>query len=118
MPKRLILTCGFALFASVLVSQSNAHAAGWRLNPALCPDLREDIRDSRVTWSRRDLREDRRDRAVTNCPASAWTYVAPAGVRVGAVPLRPVYTGVYVNPRGYSYRYRAVRPARINIRVH
>lgn len=118
MSKRSILACGLAFVASVCASHSNAHAAGWRLNPALCPDLREDVRDSRVTWSRRDLREDFRDRAVTRCPASAWTYVAPAGVAVTAVPVRPVYTGVYVAPRPYRYGYRRVRPVRINVRVH
>ncbi|MEO1042754.1 MAG: hypothetical protein AAFX52_10710 [Pseudomonadota bacterium] len=123
MSKRLVFSCGFALLASSFASSSHAQAAGWRLNPALCPDLREDIRDSRVTWSRRDLREDIRDRSVTNCPASAYTYVAPAAVHVtavpvrpyGAVPVRPVYTGVYVAPRA---RYRAVPRVRVNVRVH
>ncbi|MEM6913807.1 MAG: hypothetical protein AAF511_07500 [Pseudomonadota bacterium] len=115
MPQRLVLSCGFALLASAFALQSNAQAAGWRVNPALCPDLREDIRDSRITWSRRDLREDIRDRSVTNCPASAYTYVAPTRVHVTAVPLRPVYTRAYVAPR---VRYRPAPRVRVNVRVH
>lgn len=54
---------------------SVAQAGEWRLDPWRCPDLREDIRDARVDYGRADRREDRRDRRVTNCPASAWVYV-------------------------------------------
>ena len=119
MSKRLVFSCGFAFLASGALSQANAHhPTGAYLNPALCPDLREDIRDARVTTSYRDLREDRYDRAVTTCPASAWTYPAAGGVYVTAFPARPVYRGVYVVPRPRSYRVRRARRIRVNVHVH
>ena len=101
-----------------------AHAAGgWQLNPRLCPDLVEDRIDRRVTYSRRDLREDIRDARRVNCPASAWTYVAAPGVAVSAAPR--VYTGprtVYVGRAGYYQYprrgfYRRGAPVRINVVV-
>ena len=126
MSKRLVLSCGVALLASNLASLTGAQAAGWGINPAACPDLREDIRDSRVTWSRRDLREDVRDRAVTVCPVSAYRYTAPARVVAMPAPLvvtpvtvRPVYRRVYVAPRGSYYGYRAAPGVvRVNVNVH
>lgn len=40
-----------------------------------CPDLREDVRDSRRHHGRRDRFEDRRDRRVLDCPPRSWDYV-------------------------------------------
>ncbi len=119
MSKRMILCGGFAFLASANLSQASAHhPSGAYLNPALCPDLREDIRDARVTTSYRDLREDHYDRAVTTCPASAWTYPAATSVYVAAVPARPLYRGVYVAPRARYYRVRGARRVRVNVHVH
>ena len=119
MSKRVILTGGLACLASAALSQAGAHhPAGAYLNPALCPDLREDIRDARITTSYRDLREDRYDRAITRCPASAWTYPAATGVYAAAIPVRPVYRRVYVALRPRYYGYRGVRRVRVNLHVH
>ncbi len=51
----------------------------WVLNPAACPDIREDFRDARVNTGRRDRREDRRDQRIINCPSSAYTFVPAPG---------------------------------------
>ena len=118
MSKHLIVSIGTALIVSACAAQGRASAAGWRLNPALCPDIREDIRDARITRSRRDYREDIRDQSVTVCPASAWTYVVPARTYVAAVPPRPVYTGIYVAPRRRYYGYHGRRRVRINVHLH
>lgn len=85
-------------------SAAVAHAGEWRLNPAACPDLREDRIDRKKTTSRRDLREDLRDMRKIECPASAWTYVPAKGERKN---IRRVYSGptiILVGKRGY---YRA-----------
>jgi hypothetical protein len=75
-----------ALAGLAVLGAANAYAHPPRLNPAQCPDLREDRRDAkesrrdeRIDWSRRDVREDRldrkesrRDRAVVVCPRAAY----------------------------------------------
>lgn len=84
-----LLGAGFALAASP------AFAGEWRLDPRRCADIREDWRDARenrrderVDYGRRDRiedrydrREDRRDRAVTVCPRSAFYYAPGRGDR-------------------------------------
>lgn len=91
----------------------------WVLNPRLCPDLREDRRDSRVTTSRRDRREDRRDARIVDCPASAYSFVPDAGqapnrpIRVAPGPVQRRYQGVqpsYTQPSYTQPRY-APQPA-------
>jgi hypothetical protein len=69
------------LFAAVLgagfvLGAVPAFAGEWRLDARRCPDIREDWRDARVDYGRADRREDRRDRAVTVCPRSAFVYVS------------------------------------------
>ncbi|MEZ5920815.1 MAG: hypothetical protein R3C60_05630 [Parvularculaceae bacterium] len=63
------------LGAGLVLGAAPAFAGEWKLNPRLCPDIREDWRDARVTYNRYDRREDRRDRAFTICPRSAFVYV-------------------------------------------
>ncbi len=92
-----------------------AHAGTWRLDPRLCPDLREDIRDARVTYSRRDAREDRRDRRYVNCPARAWVYVPGRYERAKARPAVPVYSSIYVNKKGHYYGIRGSRRVRLTV---
>lgn len=93
---------GAALF--LVACASTAQAGEWQLNPNACPDLREDRIDKRVTTSRRDIREDRRDARTVNCPASAWTYVPSRGERVTTPPrLNPARTVVYVDQGRYFY---------------
>ncbi|GGY39688.1 hypothetical protein [Parvularcula lutaonensis] len=107
MSLKTVITAALALGAVACASQSQAQAApGWRLNPAACPDLREDIRDARVTRSRRDLREDRRDRRVTNCPASAFVFVGSQRTRK---PPRPHFSAIYVTSGGTYYGIRSGR---------
>lgn len=74
--------------AGIVMMSAQAFAGEWKFNPRACPDLvedhydrREDRRDARVDYSRRDRaedrydrRENRRDEAVTICPARAFTY--------------------------------------------
>ncbi|MEM7660837.1 MAG: hypothetical protein AAF292_01205 [Pseudomonadota bacterium] len=123
LPLKAAALAGLTACATPAAPAYAAPAYGWQFNPRLCPDLVEDRLDQRVTYSRRDLREDIRDSRRVNCPASAWTYVAAPGVAVAAVPA--VYTGprvVYVGRAGY-YQYpvrRGVRvrnPVRINVVV-
>ena len=73
-----------------ILSAAPAMAGEWKLNTRACPDLvedrydrGEDRRDTRVNTGRRDQREDRsdrrgnrRDKAVTICPVSAFYYQA------------------------------------------
>lgn len=60
----------------------------WVLDPLACPDIREDIRDSRITTSRADRREDRRDRRLIDCPPSAYRFIP----NPGQAPNRPIRT--------------------------
>ena len=73
-----------------LVLGAPAFAGEWRLDARRCADIREDWRDARenrrderVDYSRRDRvedrydrREDRGDQAITICPRSAFVYVS------------------------------------------
>lgn len=75
--------------ATLVLGAAPAFAGEWRLDARRCPDVREDWRDARENrrderydYSRRDRvedrydrREGRRDRAVTICPRSAFYYV-------------------------------------------
>lgn len=75
--------------AGFILSAAPAFAGEWKFNPRACPDLvedhydrREDRRDSRVDYGRRDRQEDRydrrenrRDERVTVCPISSFYYV-------------------------------------------
>lgn len=81
----------------------------WVLNPRACPDLREDVRDARRTTSYADLREDRRDQRIVDCPVSAWSFVATPG----AAPSQPIRIGrdgvARFVDRGEYDRYRRDR---------
>jgi len=106
------ITVGLASAVAIgFVGHSAAEAGTLRVNPALCPDLREDIRDSRITWGPRDLREDRRDRRVTNCPAAAYSYRPTAVVGVVHAPVR----GVYVAPAARYHPVHYRRGTRITV---
>ncbi len=73
----------------LVLSASPAFAGEWRLDARRCADIREDWRDARenrrderIDYGRRDWvedrydrREDRRDRVVTVCPRSAFYFV-------------------------------------------
>lgn len=72
----------------------------WVLDPRKCRDIREDVRDARVTQGRRDRREDRQDQRVADCPASAYTFVLNAGQG----PKYPVRVGRGRVPREYRGR--------------
>ncbi|HNR76423.1 MAG TPA: hypothetical protein PKM48_04790 [Parvularculaceae bacterium] len=75
--------------AGLALGAAPAFAGDWRFDPRRCPDIREDWRDARENrrderndYGRRDRiedrydrRESRRDRAVTICPRSAFYYV-------------------------------------------
>lgn len=75
--------------AGLVLGAAPAFAGEWRLDQRRCADIREDWRDARENrrderydYSRRDRvedrydrREDRRDRAITVCPRSAFVYV-------------------------------------------
>ena len=109
---KIITAATLTLGTMACASAEPAPAHGWRLNPALCPDLREDRRDRAVTYSRRDRREDRRDSRVTSCPARAWTYVGPYP---GAAARPPVYSSIYIGHNGAYYGVRNGRSIRIRI---
>lgn len=109
-----ILAAAGLLSFGLMACASSAQADGaWVLNPALCADLREDVRDARVTTGPGDRREDRRDRRYVNCPARAFSYVGPRG---RAVPARPTYSRIYVDPRGRYFGARGGRTVRIVVR--
>lgn len=106
-----------ALTAAACAGTSSAQAGAWKLDPRLCPDLREDVRDARVTTSRRDLREDRRDRRVTNCPARAWVYTGHPGKKAVQRPALPRYSAIYVDKKGRYYGTRNGKRVRIRIAI-
>jgi len=100
--------------------------SGWRFHPERCPDLVEDACDRRESRrderydrgpldrieDRADRRESRRDESVTNCPASAWVWHGPRGVRRTA---RPAAVAVYYDAKDrHYYRYR---PDRVRVRI-
>ncbi len=106
----LALICLLTSPATAATSHLGHHAVHhgeWRINPRLCPDLVEDRRDRRVTYSRADRREDRRDAAVVNCPARAWVWVGPHPFNPRIHPVRPVVTAIHIRNGGYFYRPRA-----------
>lgn len=91
------------LAALTLMAAGAASAGEWKLDPARCPDLREDRIDRRVDYGRADRREDVRDMRQVSCPASAWTYVPAPGERVTR---KMVYTGprqIHVGRHGYYH---------------
>ncbi|MEK7266737.1 MAG: hypothetical protein AAB227_11640 [Pseudomonadota bacterium] len=83
--------------AGLVLGAAPAFAGEWRLDARRCADIREDWRDARENrrderydYGRRDRaedridrREDRRDRAITVCPRSAFVYVADRHDRRG-----------------------------------
>lgn len=93
------------------------HGAGeWRLAANQCPDLVEDRRDRRITWSRADAREDLRDARVVRCPARA-VYWAPArGARGLPAPRHPGAVVVRYRPNGV-YMVDTARGAGPHIRI-
>ncbi|MEM9421536.1 MAG: hypothetical protein AAF986_03365 [Pseudomonadota bacterium] len=113
---QLLALTFIASMAAACVGVPPAHAGEWRLNPHACPDLKEDIRDERVDYSRRDVREDRRDRRTIRCPARAWTYVPGRFERTKKRPTRPTYSAIYIDRRGHYYGVRGKRNVRIKLR--
>ncbi len=106
---------GFAAIAAACVSEP-AHAGGyWTLNPARCPDLVEDRIDRRITWSRADLREDRRDLRRVRCPARAYSYVP--GPRERAARRAWRYDAVVLVAPGGAYAVRDTRGREIDVRI-
>jgi len=122
----------FVSAAAGLAALSGSALAGeWVLNPAKCPDLREDRRDrlenkldraedrrdrrvyagpgdaieTRVDRgeNRADRREDRRDEAVTVCPANAYDWSGRPYVRWRR-PARPAAATVYWSGSDYYWR--------------
>jgi len=95
----------YGILAGIAMAGASAASAGsWKLDPARCPDLREDRADMRVTHNRADQREDVRDMRVVNCPQSAWAYVPGPKEKLSR---KMTYKGpktVYVGKAGY-YRY-------------
>lgn len=103
------------LGASLMFGAAPAFAGEWKLNPRACPDLvedhydrREDRRDARVDYGRRDRvedrydrRENRRDERVTVCPISAFYYQPDRRERRRAS---------YDRGHHYAYGRRAARP--------
>ena len=124
----MMLKTMIAAGAAFAVVSAPAFAGEWRLNPAKCPDLREDYRDRaedrrdrRVNRGpldraedRADRREDRRDERVTVCPASAWDY---HGRRAfwRAKPVRPAAAAIYWD--GGRYYWTKPGGARVTVVV-
>ncbi|MDX1291869.1 MAG: hypothetical protein R3265_03570 [Hyphomonas sp.] len=91
------------LAALAMMAAGAASAGEWKLDPARCPDLREDRIDRRVDYGRADRREDVRDMRRISCPASAWTYVPAPGERIAR---KMAYSGprqIYVGRHGYYH---------------
>lgn len=106
---------GFAAIAAACVSEP-AHAGGyWTLNPSACPDLVEDRIDRRITWSRADLREDRRDVRRVRCPARAYSYVPGPRERAARRAFHPDAV-VLVGP-GRTYLVRDTHGRDIDVRI-
>lgn len=98
-----------------LLGAGAASAGEWRVNPAKCPDLREDYWDRQYDHGRADRREDRRDERVVNCPARAWYYVRDRGERRGYYSHpRPREVIVYCDGRHY---YRGGGGALLTLRI-
>ncbi|MEO1038441.1 MAG: hypothetical protein AAFX09_02770 [Pseudomonadota bacterium] len=108
------LTVG-ALIAAACVSEPAEASGYWTLNARQCPDLIEDRRDQRITWSRADRREDVRDARRVNCPAHAYHWVPAHGARHVRRELRGGAV-VFVSPRG-RYVVRDHRGRDIDVRI-
>ena len=112
--KTLARTAAIAVGLSTLAPLAMTASAGeWRLNARACPDLREDARDYRHDYGRRDRAEDRRDARVISCPARAWYYVRYRGEH-GATPPRP--RQIVIDRYGREY-YRDYRGRMIAITI-
>ncbi|HHL42369.1 MAG TPA: hypothetical protein ENJ42_02020 [Hellea balneolensis] len=102
------------------IRYAQAPGAGhWVLNPNKCPDLREDRRQRRAMrkdeaydrslydvvedWFERE--EQRRDEAVTRCPARAWEWHGPR-YRPHIHPARPVAVNIYYHPTRHVYYHK------------
>lgn len=105
------------LFLPVAAHANSGHSAqaikgSWSFEPTACPDLVEDRRDARITTSRRDAREDKRDIQTVTCPASAWQF-QPAN-RYFKPRYQPTYAGprvVHISKSGaYSFERRRAAP--------
>jgi hypothetical protein len=116
---------GIALLALVgSVAATGAASAGtWHLNAAACPDLREDRIDSRYTENRYDLREDRRDQSVIECPPRAWSYEPDRHERDRrylTIAAQPASPGIVYVARNGGYYVRGYRGETrwIDVQVH
>jgi hypothetical protein len=78
---RNLIRAGAIAVGMMAMTPLTASAGEWRLNPARCPDLREDFHDMQRDHGWRDREEDRHDRRVVQCPARAWTYHRDRGER-------------------------------------
>lgn len=99
--------------AGLVLGAAPAFAGEWRLDARRCADIREDWRDARenrrderIDYSRRDRaedrydrREDRRDRAITVCPRSAFYYVSGHGRDYGRHDSNHNYGSRYAEPK-------------------
>jgi len=108
----LVASLAFAGAACAYPAPAYA-AGGWHLVPSRCPDLVEDRIDRAVTWSRADLREDRRDLRRVRCPASAYVWNGP---RRAVRPAAPVDAVIYVGPN-YTYAVRDRRGRDLDVRI-
>lgn len=94
-----------------------ASAGDWRLNPAQCPDLREDYRDSKLIYSRHDIRESYRDTRKVTCPASAWEYVPFHGEKVVRSLTYAGPTVVHVTPTAHHVVAPPYRAPKVRVVV-
>lgn len=109
--------------ATIVMGAAPAFAGEWRLDARRCPDIREDWRDARENrrderydYSRRDRvedrydrREDRRDRRITVCPRSAFYYVGDRHDRRDYRRGDDRYDGRRYDDRHDRYRAPALR---------
>ncbi len=127
--------------AGLALMSAQAFAGEWKFNPRACPDVREDRydrredrRDARVDYGRRDRaedrfdrRENRRDEAVTICPVRAFYYVPDRkelrrAERAGIHPSRYAWNRPNFRPqlsydRKLRLYYRYVDGRKIYVRV-
>lgn len=114
---KTLATSAALIMAGCAAPAAGAASAGeWRLAAPLCPDLAEDFRDRGRTWSRADLREDRRDARVVRCPASALVWTPPPGARAARAPQGPDVVVVHIHPDG-RYETSDARGRAINVRI-
>ncbi|XBQ16542.1 MAG: hypothetical protein ABL308_01400 [Oceanicaulis sp.] len=120
--KTTLLACAAgAAAACAAPAAPHAHASAygeWRLAAPRCPDLVEDRIDRRIVWSRADLREDRRDARVVECPANALVWVPSPNARRALAPIHPGAVLVRHLPDGrYAVADRRGRPVDVRIVV-